>query len=107
MLASVSPASYRAMISGQSDWGIFPLLLDFSIIKDLGAARSLLVLQQPARLGMKSVRSRIAPEVSKSGEMIVGRRHRPASRQDRSGCVVTSLRLPGENSDKTDNSEGV
>jgi len=25
------------MINGQSDWGIFPLLLDFSIIKDLGA----------------------------------------------------------------------
>ena len=37
MLASVSPESYRAIINGQSDWGIFPLLLDFSIIKDLGA----------------------------------------------------------------------
>src|SRR3954462_1279560 len=35
MLASVSPASYRAMISGQSDCGIFPLLFDFSITKDL------------------------------------------------------------------------
>jgi len=31
MLDSVSPASYRAMIDGQSDWGIFPLLLDLSI----------------------------------------------------------------------------
>jgi hypothetical protein len=40
MLASVSPASYLAIIKGQSDWGIFPLLLDFSIIKDLGATRS-------------------------------------------------------------------
>ena len=37
MLANVSPESYRAIINGQSDWGIFPLLLDFSIIKDLGA----------------------------------------------------------------------
>ena len=35
MLASVSPASYRAMIRGQSDCGIFPLLFDFSITKDL------------------------------------------------------------------------
>src|SRR5579862_8567818 len=40
MLASVSPESYRAIINGQSDWGIFPLLLDFSIIKDLGATVS-------------------------------------------------------------------
>ncbi len=31
MLASVSPASCRAMIEGQSFWGIFPLLLDLSI----------------------------------------------------------------------------
>src|SRR5438067_2068948 len=36
MLASVSPASYRAIINGQSDCGIFPRLLDFSITKDLG-----------------------------------------------------------------------
>jgi len=40
MLASVSPESYRAIINGQSDWGIFPLLLDFSIINDLGATVS-------------------------------------------------------------------
>jgi len=43
MLASVSPASYRAIINGQSDWGIFPLLLDFSIINDLAATRSQLL----------------------------------------------------------------
>ena len=41
MLASVSPESYRAIINGQSDWGIFPLLLDFSIIEDLTATRSI------------------------------------------------------------------
>jgi hypothetical protein len=31
MLAKVSPASYRAIIAGQSCWGIFPLLLDRSM----------------------------------------------------------------------------
>jgi hypothetical protein len=35
MLAKVSPASWRAMIDGQSCWGIFPLLLDLSIPRPL------------------------------------------------------------------------
>ncbi|HTT80724.1 MAG TPA: hypothetical protein VMF86_13675 [Stellaceae bacterium] len=47
MLASVSPASYLAMISGQSDWGIFPLLLDFSISKDLGTPCAAVFLWRP------------------------------------------------------------
>jgi hypothetical protein len=33
MLAKVSPASYRAMIEGQSFCGIFPLLLERSIFE--------------------------------------------------------------------------
>jgi len=53
MLASVSPASYRAIINGQSDCGIFPLLLDFSIIKDLGATVSSL-----SHLGYRPVMAR-------------------------------------------------
>src|SRR5438105_1747352 len=36
MLASVSPASYLDIINGQSDCGIFPRLLDFSIATTLG-----------------------------------------------------------------------
>jgi hypothetical protein len=32
MLANVSPASYLLKIDGQSRWGIFPLLLDLSIL---------------------------------------------------------------------------
>jgi hypothetical protein len=36
MLDRVSPASYRAIIAGQSCWGIFPLLLGRSILSPFG-----------------------------------------------------------------------
>ena len=72
MLASVSPASYRAIINGQSDWGIFPLLLDFSIIKDLGATRSSRALRLSARHGMKSVQGGHDPKFLEPQRMIMG-----------------------------------
>jgi hypothetical protein len=49
MLANVSPASYRPMIAGQSCWGIFPLLLDFSMQGTLGCNSCVLSSRIPAR----------------------------------------------------------
>src|SRR5215469_4950602 len=43
MFASVSPASYRAIIDGQSCWGILPLLLARSILWPLGCDPGALV----------------------------------------------------------------
>jgi hypothetical protein len=43
MFARVSPASYRAIIDGQSCWGIFPLLLDRSIPRPFGYNPGVLV----------------------------------------------------------------
>jgi hypothetical protein len=43
MAERVSPASYRLMINGQSFWGIFPLLLDVSILWTFGCSSCLCV----------------------------------------------------------------
>jgi hypothetical protein len=77
MLASVSPESYRAIINGQSDWGIFPLLLDFSIIKDLGAKVSSLshVGCRPIVQDIYSVRTRT--KCSESHKKIMERAVQP------------------------------
>jgi hypothetical protein len=50
MVASVSPASYLLIISGQSRWGIFPLLLDLSILLTFAFRFCLYLLDSQARI---------------------------------------------------------
>ena len=61
MLASVSPASYLAMMSGQSDWGILPLLFDFSITKTLEPHVIASLLCVPAAPGGRLNQHKIIP----------------------------------------------
>src|SRR6266496_1048941 len=99
MLASVSPESYRAIINGQSDWGIFPLLLDFSIIEDLGDTVTSLSHFGYGRSWQDICSARTRTEGSESPKKIKGRRYSPASCRSPDGDV-TSPHLQSENSDK-------
>src|SRR6266851_7078155 len=100
MLASVSPESYRAMINGQSDWGIFPLLLDFSIIKDLGAivpSHSHSVIGRSCKTSVQRGHGAKVPNhIRRSWRG----RFTPASCRSPDESIVTSPHLLGENSDK-------
>src|SRR5712691_7019931 len=100
MLASVSPESYRAIINGQSDWGIFPLLLDFSIIKDLGATVFRSRIQAIGRSCKTSAQRRHGPKIPNHIRRSWKGRYCPASAEAPDGRVVTSTHLLSENTDK-------
>src|SRR5579862_1431916 len=87
MLASVSPESYRAIINGQSDWGIFPLLLDFSIIKDLGATVSSLSHAGCRPIVQDIYSARTRTKCSESHKKIMEERYSSASYRSRDGSV--------------------
>src|SRR5690242_18471212 len=109
MLASVSPASYRAMISGQSDCGIFPRLLGFSIRKDLGITflrcrKSNWPAHLPSSLA-------IADPIPKTSirEIVLERRqrYRPAVRRNLYGSAKSIPLCPGDDNGKQENSEAI
>src|SRR5579864_4668176 len=103
MLASVSPASYLAMISGQSDCGIFPLLFDFSISNDLGPFCAV-AFQQLARHDGKRFRRRDRPNVL-SYRKRLGTAIAPFLPRRSGDGRETAPLSSRENSGKQDNSE--
>src|SRR6266568_212401 len=100
MLASVSPESYRAIINGQSDWGIFPLLLDFSIIKDLGATVPSLSHSGYPPIMQDICSASTRTKDSESHKKIMERAIEPGICRSPDGSVITSPHLLSENSDK-------
>ena len=105
MLDSVSPASYRAMINGQSDWGIFPLLLDFSIIQPWVTSSWLAqVSARPTTIEIRAMPTR--SESSGSVKSIVRTTVRAGVSPKPYGSVGACPRfLRPENSGRTENSE--
>ena len=70
MPANVSPASYRFMIAGQSCWGIFPLLLDLSILRPSTEVLVVCLVLLLARGGDKAPNTVPTDDVAEQNELM-------------------------------------